>query len=121
MDSQEKKAKIEIISKMTSDMPEETRIGIIKSIFENTSDDAKVDITDWCNNQMGGVAARRLGRVAVKAGDKIGDILKDSKKYTEKGARGISREFSEIFKKFTDEDGKYTGEKNAYNKDDEPN
>jgi len=78
MDSQEKKAKIEIISKMTSDMPEETRIGIIKSIFENTSDDAKVDITDWCNNQMGGWPHEDWVELQLKLETKIGDILKDS-------------------------------------------
>lgn len=115
MDSQEKNAKIEVISKMMADMPEEARLGLIQSIFENISDDSKVDITDWCNEQMGAVAARRISRVAVKAGDKIGDVLKDGKMYAEKGARGISKEFSQMFKKLTDEDGKYTGEENPYN------
>lgn len=118
MDEKERNAKIDVISNMTSDMPEEAKMSLIQALFKTVSDDAKVDITDWCNEQMGGVAARKLGRKMVKAGDKIGDVLKDGALYAEKGARGISREFTERFKKFTDQDGKYTGEKNPYDEQD---
>jgi hypothetical protein len=119
MDQKEINAKIDVISNMMSDAPEETKEALIKTLFKTLSDDMKVDITDWCNGEMGGVAARKLGRVAVKAGDKIGDVLKDGAMYVEKGAHGISAEFSKHFKKLTDKDGKYKGEKNPYdeNKD----
>ena len=118
MDEKERKAKIDVISNMMSDMPEEAKMSLIQAVFETVSDDAKVDITDWCNEQMGGVTARRLGRKIVQAGDKIGDVLKDGVMYAEQGARGISREFSERFKKFTDKEGRFKGEKNPYDEQD---
>ena len=89
MDEKERNAKIDVISNMMSDMPEDAKMVLIQAVFETVSDDTKVDITDWCNEQMGGVAARKLGRRVVQAGDKIGDVLKDASMYAEKGARGI--------------------------------
>lgn len=106
-------AKLELIAKMTSDMDDNTRMGLIRALYDTLDDNNKVDMMNWFETQMTAVAKRKLGRVVVNATDKVGDILVKGREGVEAARSGLARQFSEFFKKEANEDGSF-GAPNPY-------
>lgn len=106
-------AKLQIIAKMTSEMDDNTRMGLIRALYDTLEDNNKVDMMDWFETQMSAVVKRKLGRVVVNASDKVGDILTKGRDGVEAARSGLARQFSEFFKKQTNEDGSF-GAPNPY-------
>ena len=113
MEENNNTAKLQLIAKMTSEMDDDARMGLIRALYDTLEDDNKVDMMDWFEKQMAAIVKRKLGRAAVKAGDKVGDLLDKGREGVEAARSGLARQFSEFFKKEANDDGSF-GASNPY-------